>query len=127
MIIAFTGHRDKITNEDNLARIANENPGATWIHGGNRKGFDAQVQDYAINHSIPTGIFYPDYNSLPPRIAPLIRDRDLVDRCDILIACYDGRSYGGTYYTWKYAKGLHKEIIIVDCIDIPKKRNTYSD
>lgn len=41
------------------------------------------------------------------------RDRYMVDKSDIVIAMYDGRKSGGTYYTMKYAQKCDKELIII--------------
>lgn len=42
MNIGFTGHRNKLCNEQSLLRIEERFPGATWVHGG-AEGFDTQV------------------------------------------------------------------------------------
>lgn len=42
-----------------------------------------------------------------------IRNEWMVDRCQILIACFDG-SKGGTYNCIEYAKSIGKEIILID-------------
>ena len=43
-----------------------------------------------------------------------IRNRYMVDNCDILIAIYNGETKGGTAYTVNYARKLGKEIVIID-------------
>lgn len=42
-----------------------------------------------------------------------IRNRYLVDNCDVLIAIYNGGGGGGTSYTVKYAMKQGKEIIVI--------------
>lgn len=44
-----------------------------------------------------------------------MRDRVLVDRCDLLLAVYDGESSGGTGYTVHYALKKEKPIVLIDC------------
>lgn len=44
----------------------------------------------------------------------LKRNRRMVDYSKYVIAAWDGRKYGGTYYTINYAKKLNKEIILID-------------
>ena len=39
-----------------------------------------------------------------------IRDKYLVDNCDILLAVWDGKPNGGTYWTIKYANSINKPI-----------------
>ena len=43
-----------------------------------------------------------------------IRNRYMVDNCDVLIAIYNGETKGGTAYTVNYARKLGKEIVIID-------------
>lgn len=101
LIIAFTGHRNRITDESELARIQATHPGATWLHGA-AAGFDQQVAAYAHRHSIPVQAIPPDYRR-HKRAAPFIRNRALVDAASLLIACCDGRPDGGAAYTCRYA------------------------
>lgn len=111
MTIAFTGHRDRRCDEARLDALAAEYPNAVWVHGGAR-GFDEQVRAYARQHRISQDEIKPNYAAYPPRSAPLVRNRQIVDRCDLLIACYDGRERGGTYYTVRYAREQGKEVRI---------------
>ena len=43
-----------------------------------------------------------------------IRNRYLVDNCDVLVAIYNGTDKGGTAYTVRYAKQQGKKIIILN-------------
>lgn len=110
MNIAFTGHRDKAVLEKDLDAIAEKYPLSVWIHGG-ASGFDSQVSLYATLHNIPQIVIRPDYSK--GRAAPLIRNREIIDRCDILFACYDGRKTGGTFYTIKYAQKKYKPVTVL--------------
>ena len=112
MNIAFTGHRDKTSSDVTLAALHAEFPEATWVHGG-AVGFDSQVAAYAASHAIPQVVIRPNYDRYG-RKAPLIRNRTIVDRADLLIACYDGRKTGGTFYTIQYAKRVGTGIRFVD-------------
>lgn len=42
-----------------------------------------------------------------------IRDKYIVDNCDILLAVWDGKPNGGTYWTIKYANSINKPIKIL--------------
>lgn len=44
----------------------------------------------------------------------LTRDRYMVNRSKRVIAVYDGRKQGGTYYTLKYAVSLNKDVHIIN-------------
>lgn len=111
MTIAFTGHRDRRCDEALLCALAAEFPRAVWVHGGAR-GFDEQVRAYAERHGISADERRPNYAAYPPKAAPLIRNREIVDQADLLIACYDGRERGGTYYTIRYARERGVEVRI---------------
>ena len=44
----------------------------------------------------------------------LKRNRFMVDNSNFVIAMWDGRKYGGTFYTLKCAERLNKQIILID-------------
>ena len=108
MRVAFTGHRDKTADRSELqGAIPN---GATCVHGG-AIGFDSQVNEVATAMGMTCDVIRPDYRL--GRGAPLIRNRVIVDSCEMLIACYDGRPIGGTAYTVRYAKQRGKPVKIL--------------
>lgn len=113
MRIAFTGHRNKIAAITELEQIAARFSDAEWVHGG-AIGFDTQVQTIARDLKIPTIIIRPDYAKFS-KVAPLVRNRDIVDSADILVALYDGRNSGGTKYTIDYAIKKGKQVIFLAC------------
>jgi hypothetical protein len=106
--VAFTGHRDRETDPAVFDTI----PRGLWIHGG-AIGFDRQVQDYAEAHGIEAVVIRPDYRRHGRR-APHVRNRQIVDAAEILIACYDGRTTGGTAFTVGYARRKGKPVRIVE-------------
>lgn len=78
--------------------------------------------EYTNNHN-----YYEDYYSdieishaaakAHPKSAIQIRNREMVDRADLVI-CYIEHSEGGAYNTVKYASEQNKPIInLADCID----------
>lgn len=116
MVIGFTGHRDKICDEQMLLRLEDRYPGATWVHGG-ALGFDSQVNEVAKRLGKVLGdtliVVRPDYKLYHPTQAPLFRNMVIVDQCELLVACYDGRRYGGTCQCVNYARGKGKPIDFV--------------
>lgn len=110
MNVGFTGHRDRKFDEAALRKIVETpHPDVVWIHGG-AQGFDSLVEEVAASLGIKTTIIRPDYAKYG-RGAPLVRDREIVDQADFMIAGYDGRTHGGTYYTIQYAKRQKKQVI----------------
>lgn len=107
MIIGFTGHRNKLCNEQSLLRIEERFPGATWVHGG-ADGFDTQVHEVGLRLGKVVGetllVIRPDYKRYHYSVAPLIRNQEIVDIAELMVACYDGRKKGGTYQCIGYAK-----------------------
>lgn len=78
--------------------------------------------EYINNHN-----YYEDYYSdieisyaaskAHPKSAIQIRNREMVDRADLVI-CYIERNEGGAYNTVKYAYGQNKPIInLADCVN----------
>lgn len=113
--IAFSGHRDRVVEPIWLLWVADTWPGATWVHGGCKDGFDAQVDRYIQAHGIPYQVIRPDYERFKekPKAAPLVRNREIVDQCSFVVVCYDGRDHGGTHYTVKYARKKRVPVILL--------------
>ena len=111
-VVAFTGHRNKMTNNASLLDIYQSIPNAKWIHGNAKDGFDAQVKNFIKYYDIPFEEFDPEYEKYPdrPKYAPLARNFHMVDICNLLVACYDGRRFGGTYQTIEYAKKIGRPV-----------------
>jgi hypothetical protein len=106
--VGFTGHRDRVTELSLLDWMRSEYPGAVWVHGGAGFGFDAQVAGYAKAWEIPTEVIRPDYDRYRdrPKVAPLKRNEVIVSRVQVLVACWDGREKGGTFYTIRHGRHL---------------------
>lgn len=100
MIITFTGHRNRTISVDVLDNLRAEFPGALWVQGG-ADGVDTAVSRYAAEHSIRCITVRPDWRK--GKKAPLARNEEMVDVSDLVVAVWDGREYGGTYYTKAYA------------------------
>lgn len=107
MIIGFTGHRNKEVDERVLEAIVRRWPDAeNWVQGG-AEGFDTQVRLFAESEGIPC-------LTLPGRPGHYFeRDRRIVLSTDILIACYDGRKTGGTYYTQLFARANLRRVYLI--------------
>ena len=72
------------------------------IVSGGAKGADTYAKDYALKNGIPIIEFLPDYKKYG-RKAPLIRNMQIVDNCDFLLAFWNGTSRG-TKFTIDYAE-----------------------
>ena len=83
---------------------------STIVSGG-AKGADSYAKQYALQNNIPLMEFLPDYQRFG-RKAPILRNIDIVENCDFLIAFWDGISRG-TKFTIDYArkKGVKVKVI----------------
>lgn len=82
--------------------------GICQVITGGAKGVDTLAEEYARRRGIPVRLFLPDYPRFGRR-APLVRDRQMVEACDLVIAFWDGVSRG-TAYTVNYAKQMGKPV-----------------
>lgn len=116
MKLAFTGHRDQTVDPAELERLVTEYPDHVWTHGG-ADGFDRQVDDFARARGIKREKIRPDYKKYAdrPKFAPLARNEVIVDGAALLVACYDGRQVGGTFYTVEYAKRVGVPVRVLEC------------
>jgi hypothetical protein len=70
-----------------------ENIGIRLIVSGRAFGPDKYAEEWAIDRGVPTEIFLPDWNK-HGKSAGFIRNADIVEACDRLLAFWDGRSKG---------------------------------
>ncbi len=83
------------------------------IVSGGAVGVDACAAEYARGNGIKLTEFLPRYD-LYGRAAPILRNRQIVDYADKVIAFWDGRSKG-TLSVIKYAQSINKECEIISC------------
>lgn len=83
------------------------------IVSGGAKGADTYAKEYALKNDIPIIEFLPDYRKYG-RKAPLLRNLQIVDNCDFLLAFWDGTSRG-TKFTIDYAekRGVPLKIVSI--------------
>lgn len=71
------------------------------IVSGGARGIDTYAKEFALRSDIPIVEYMPDYRRYG-RKAPLIRNIQIVDNCDFLLAFWNGISRG-TRFTIDYA------------------------
>ncbi|MBE7092528.1 MAG: DUF2493 domain-containing protein [Clostridiales bacterium] len=74
----------------------------TEIVSGGAKGVDRKVAEYAITHNFKLTEFLPDYRRYN-KGAPLIRNKQIVNYADEVIAFWNGKSKG-TFAVINYCK-----------------------
>lgn len=108
MKIAIIGSRNvTVKNMEEYAHQADE------IVSGGAKGVDACAAAYAREHGIKLTEILPEYERYG-RAAPIVRNREIVDYADEVVAFWDGKSKG-TLSVINYAKKANKKCLVVMC------------
>lgn len=68
--------------------------GTTELVSGGAAGVDTVAQRYSDKTGIPITVFRPKYDKYPPKRAPLMRNLEIIDYADIVLAFWDGKSRG---------------------------------
>lgn len=85
--------------------------GCTEIVSGGARGVDTCAENYARAMGLRLTVFLPDYDRFG-RKAPLVRNREIVDYADRVVAFWDGESRG-TYYVISYCRQVGKPCDII--------------
>lgn len=98
-----------------LGEFISQHKDDTFIHGG-ANGIDL-LADIMLKERFPdysrrVKIIRPQYNVYGDK-APLIRDREMVSECDVVVAFWNFNSHG-TKFTMDYAREQGKKIEIFD-------------
>ena len=84
----------------------------TEIVSGGARGIDSCAKNYANANGIPLKEFLPNYDEFG-RSAPLLRNLEIIDYADIVLAFWDGKSRGTKFVIDKCrAKGKPVNIFI---------------
>lgn len=83
----------------------------TLLISGGAKGADSLGEQYANENNIETLIFKPDWKKHGPAAGP-IRNTDIVNNANIIVAFWDGESKG-TKDSITKAEKLNKEVVII--------------
>ena len=92
--------------------ISNCNFDITEVVSGGANGADKIGEAWALMNRIPMKQFLPDWNKLG-RSAGIIRNREMGDYADALIAIWNGKS-GGTGYMIAYMRKIGKPVEIIE-------------
>ena len=105
--VAIIGTRNFVINVDEYVAPSE----ITEVITGGARGVDTSAMDFATKHGIPLTVFKPKYK-LYGGGAPFIRNREIVDRAEHVIAFWD-RESKGTKYTVNYALQQKKPVTII--------------
>ena len=85
------------------------------IVSGGAKGADTYARECAQKHNLTMVEYLPEYDKYPPKLAPLERNKLIVDNSDCVLAFWDGTSRG-TKFTIDYAVKQGKPVKIYNYI-----------
>lgn len=105
MRVAIIGSRSLNIEIDKFIPI-----GAALIISGGARGIDMLAEKYAEKKNLSRLIFLPDYEQYG-NIAPLIRNKLIVDSADLIVAIWDGKSRG-TQHAINYAHTVGKKVVV---------------
>ena len=95
-----------------LKRVLDEYLGKVWVVvSGGAKGADSLGEKWANENNIKTCIYKPDWDT-HGKGAGMIRNKDIVEDSDIIIAFWNSLSRG-TEHSINLAKKMDKEVRIV--------------
>jgi len=79
------------------------------VVSGGAKGIDAFAEHLAELKGWPITIFRPDYSRYEGRVAPLVRNRQIAEYCDVMLAFPSAESRG-THHVVNLARKLGKSV-----------------
>ncbi len=108
MKIAVIGSRS-IKNMD----IGRYIQGADEIVSGGARGVDTYAAEYAQKNGLKLTVFLPEY-TIYGRVAPIVRNKSIVEYADKVVAFWDGSSRG-THSVIMYARKIGKPCEVILC------------
>ena len=107
MKIAIIGSRNLYVDhlEDFLPK------GCTEIVSGGARGIDQSAAEFARANAIRLTEFLPQY-SIYGKAAPILRNRQIVDYADHVLAFWDGKS-SGTQWVIRYCEKIGKPYQVI--------------
>ncbi len=85
--------------------------GVTEIVSGGAKGIDTDAEAYAIKKGIKTTVFLPEYSRFRGG-APHVRNKQIVNYADEVLAFWDGSSRG-TKSVIEYCREIGKKVTVI--------------
>ena len=95
LLVCGSRNLDCINFNETLLPIIRER-GVTCVITGGAVGADIQCERWCQYNNINTHTLKPDYVKYGGR-APLIRDDEMVSKCDLCVGFWDGESHGTKY------------------------------
>lgn len=112
MKIAVVGSRDISLSFERFYELLGDllPDDTTAVVSGGARGIDSLAARFAEKRGLPLEEYLPDYK-LFGKIAPLVRNRTIVDNADFVVALWDGKSRG-TLNTIDYTLESNKPLAV---------------
>lgn len=110
MKYAIVGSRS-FTNYQFIEKTLNQFDNITEIISGGAKGVDTLAEQYAKEKNIKLTIFPANWNKFG-KSAGMIRNKDIINNCDVCVAFWDGESKGTTH-SIAVAERKDKKLVII--------------
>jgi len=111
MRVIIAGSREIVNYNTLLKAITDSGFEITTVVSGGARGVDRLGERYAREHNIPIIQYIPDWDKWG-KPAGYIRNKEMADNADALIALWDGESKGTKHMIdIAKAKGLHVHIV----------------
>jgi predicted Rossmann fold nucleotide-binding protein DprA/Smf involved in DNA uptake len=111
MKVAIIGSRKIESKEFIFSNIDKYKSEISAIISGGAVGVDSIAKSYAQSNNIQLLEYIPNYAKFG-KAAPLIRNRQIIDSCEMVLAFWDTKSKG-TKYAMDYAKKQNKRVICI--------------
>jgi hypothetical protein len=116
MKVVISGSRTYANKDIVYTALKNSGYNITELISGHANGVDKLGEQWAREHNIPVTLFAPQYDLHESKIAPLIRNEQMADYGDALIAVWYNKSHG-TAHMIKCMKDLNKPTIVIEIND----------
>lgn len=105
-------YTDYVFFKSSLDEILKNEKAEIIIISGHCSGVDLMGETYAAENGFKIEIFLPEWKKYGRAAGP-IRNKEMVEHADLVIAFWDGKSKG-TKSLIKYAESSKKEVIKID-------------
>jgi predicted Rossmann fold nucleotide-binding protein DprA/Smf involved in DNA uptake len=119
MKVAIVGSRDFENLKAVRGFVRSLRPGTIVLTGG-AAGVDLAAETAAREEGLELEIIRPDYRKHHPKLAPKIRNREIAEKCDAMIAFWDGMS-GGTANAVTWAIYFGKVVTVLTNASVPDR------
>lgn len=110
MRVAVVGSRG-YADLDEVRSYVRSLPEGTTIVSGGARGVDAIAEEAAGQRGHAVESYRPDYAKHGGKVAPIMRNKTIAEKCDRMVAFYDGNSRG-TAHAIECATKLGKPVEI---------------